>query len=74
MFSRFLDWLATFSPAYKELSRGQARDNHLVTTYARALRDIANTADGVKVPNGTTRRVGRLANQAFVDAAKVVTL
>ncbi|MCG7348811.1 hypothetical protein [Sphingomonas sp. ACRSK] len=70
MFTRIFNWLASFSPAYHQAAQRAERERRLVETYAMALRDIVNTTAGVKVPNGTTRKVNRIANEAFERAWK----
>lgn len=44
------------------------RSTELVTTYRSALEGIAATAAGVKVPNGTTKKIARIADEALAVA------
>ena len=68
MFDRFLNWLASKAPAFRDLQKRYDRERTIMRTYAGALREIVITTGGVKVPNGTTRKIDRVARQAFDDA------
>lgn len=72
MLDRFFNWIAGFSPRHQELRSRYDQDHRLVSAYAAALREIVIATDAVTVPNGTTRKVSRIAKTAFDDAMKIV--
>lgn len=72
MFKRFINWLAMHSSVYREAmqlahkhqleanAKGRAAE-----TYFLALRDIVQTVEGVNKPNGTTKKLARIADNAI---------
>jgi hypothetical protein len=71
MIRRFFDWASRQTPAYKSLARSHSRYSEITGIYARSLREIVSSVDNVGAPNGTTRKLGRIANEAFIAAAEV---
>lgn len=75
MLNRFFYWLFTPSRSKAELQflrHERERDRQIIVAYAGALRDIINTTDAVKVPNGTTKKLARIAHGAFDTAMRTV--
>lgn len=70
MLTRFINWLVMKTPAYKTLADHSDRMVTIAHIYGRALDDVIAAGGSVKVPNGTTKKVIRLAAQAMIDARK----
>lgn len=49
----------------RRLARQEQTRNARLGSYETALKNIAGAVDAVKVPNGTTKKIGRIATDAL---------
>lgn len=71
MFTRFINWLARMTPAYRAIERDyRAEQRRVDSLYARliaaneALSEIEQIPAGLANPNGSTRKAARIAREA----------
>lgn len=73
MFSRFNPWtrarnaearLARMSESYRELNSNYSNLFNVAWDRRRALNEIVQSVDGINTPNGTLRKVRRIAAKA----------
>lgn len=71
MIVRIANWVATKTPAYKSLQNSHSRYSEITRVYANGLREIVDAVDGTRAPNGTARKLRRVAASAFHKAAEI---
>jgi hypothetical protein len=79
MLKRFINWLARKTPQYKalEANRDEWRDDYLdmaqrrsawekkARSYQGVLVEITGAVEGITTPNGTLRKIRRIANEGL---------